>query len=203
MQQYHQANKRDLQAAGLESFITGNDALYNMRALVQTLATKPQGGKSVGFQANAFDDKIVLDFTDQRKLVTYALANDQIELVSVRDYTTDLAVSSLDDIIKKKYAARELLKSAEQNSRNHEFALRTLKFALDLDPTLIAAVEKNTRLVNELKKEEEAWGPLLDDAHKAKDAYEEKLKGIAELAKKLREEDEALEKGPKKDEAPK
>lgn len=199
LKEYVQSKKKELQAAGLDQFVSGEDAEYKVRALVQSLATKQAGGKSAGFQANSLDDKIVLDFTDRRKLITYGIATEQLELLSVRDYTADLAVSALDEMIKKKAAAAQLLQSAEKGMKQHAFALRTLKFALQLDPTLIAAIEKNTRLVNELKKEEEAWGPLLDEGHKALEAYETKLKGIAEMAKKMKEDDAELLKEPKKE----
>jgi hypothetical protein len=195
------ANRSQIKEAGLEAFTKDE---YLMRALVKVMGT-PKGAAAAGaggLQAATLDDKVVLDFTAQHKLILLNPTSGSLDLVSLRDYTLDLAASSLAEILSSRNAARTLVLTAQKNNHSHTVAMNSLQFALKLDPSLVDAVEKDKSFVPELSKNEGGWAPMLDTAHKDKDAQVEKMKSIADLAKKMKEDDEALLHPPKKDEAP-
>jgi hypothetical protein len=204
LKKYATDHKKDIEAAGLAWLLSDQKMMtYNLRALVQASAAKSHGGGANStFQASCLDDKVAFDFTDKHKLVTYALTANSIDLVSVRDYTIDLAIGALDEIINEKKGAHELFGMAEKATKTKATAMRLLKFCLKLDPSLVDAVEKSTRLVSELKNEAD-WGSTMDAAHKEKDELEKKMAGIKEAAQKMKEEDDKLANPPKEPPAPK
>jgi hypothetical protein len=202
---YASTHKKDIEAAGLAWLLSDQKMMtYNLRALVAAHAAKARGGgaQNSTLQASSLDDKIVLDFTDKHKLVTYSLTANSLDLVSVRDYTIDLAIAALDEMINEKKGAHELLAMAEKSTKTKTTAMRLLKFCLKLDPTLVDAAEKSTRLVGDIGKEAD-WGPTMDQAHKDKDDLTQKMQGIKDAAQKMKDDDDKLLNPPKEPQAPK
>lgn len=182
---YVKQRKRELAECGIEP------DLYSVRALV---AANTHGkAESTGLQANMYEDKVVLDFTQQHKLLAYSLSANSLDLASSRDYTLDLAITLMEQEIAKKMHAREAMKQAATLFKSHGVAMRLLKFALKLDPYLVDAVEKDTRLSGELKKEAD-WDPMIDQAHKDKDKADADKKKMKEAALKAKEADAELDK---------
>jgi hypothetical protein len=136
-----------------------------------------------GLQANILDKQVVLDYTESRKLLVYNLegANNSLEMTSARDYTLDVAMAVMERSFQEKAEAKNVVATAEKFFKSHKTAMQLLKFALKLDPMLVDSIEKNTRLKNELSKEAD-WGPMIDDAHKAKEAALERMKAVKEAA---------------------
>ncbi len=61
----------------------------------RTSSSTATGRADPGLQANCLNDKVVLDFTDKSKLLTYNLTATSFDLISARDYTADNIVDLL------------------------------------------------------------------------------------------------------------
>ncbi len=185
---YVKQRKKELAACGIDP------DLYSVRALV---AANTHGkAEQTGLQANMYEDKVVLDFTQQHKLLAYAITANSLDLASSRDYTLDLAITLMEQEIAKKVHARDAMKQAAELFKSHGVAMRLLKFALKLDPYLVDAIEKDSRLASELKKEAD-WDPMIDQGHKDKDKADEDRKKMKEAAQKAKEADAELDKAAK------
>jgi len=179
---YLQKNQRALSSAGL---VFKN--LYEVKAYLK--ANSHGKSSATGLQANALQDKAILDFTDKHKMLTYSLSSSSLDLIAARDYSMDEAVMVLDAAISNKGAAPEIYTHAKSGLQDHTFALNQLKFALSLDPTLVTKLEKDSRIASALKGEA-GWGPLLDQGHRDLDAQKAMWQQVQDDAKAMQEEDE-------------
>ena len=148
--------------------------------------------KAGALQANLVNTQIVLNFTAQRKIVTYEYRSGVgINLTSVRDTTVDLGMSLLAREISEKTYARQSYNEAVKSKTNNVLGLMT--YALGLDPSLYVEADKNTSLKNALKAD---WEKLKADAIKADEAMKAKREAIATAAEAERQRlREAKKKG--------
>jgi hypothetical protein len=144
------------------------------------------GGDQTGLQGTMDGDHLVLDFTGEHKLLCYSLAGGgPLTMISARDYTIDTALSFIDKMLREKLNAADFIGLAKKNFKIHDFALRTLRTALNFDPLAVDDVEKDGRLKAELSKEPE-WLEIMTDAHKRAEELKAKIKAMAEDAEKIR-----------------
>jgi hypothetical protein len=155
-----------------------------LRALAAGSAAGEQSKSAL--QATFINNLVVLDFTDQHKLLTYDFnGGTQLNLASSRDYTIDLGIAMAVRLFNEKAQAKQLLAQCK-TTRSHALAMTQLKSALKLDPTLVTVVEKDSKLQRELANEAD-WGPTLDQAHKDVEALEAKKKAIKDKAQAERD----------------
>jgi hypothetical protein len=182
LSQYMKQNSRDLAAAGLAF-----SNLYEMKAYLK--ANTHGRASATGLQANALLDKVVLDFTEQHKMLTYSLSTTSTDLISARDYSMDLAIMVLDAALESKADAQDPYGRARANLQDHDFCINQLKLALALDPTLVKKLAKDQRIVSALK-DDAGWGPLLDQANKDLDAQIAMMKQVKLDAIQMQKDDE-------------
>lgn len=147
--------------------------------------------KSTGSDIQASIDQrfnLILDFTKVRKLILYRpdAGGQGIEMISVRDYTMEIATALHVDKINKGNEAEKLYKLAQRKltKKQRPDAMRLLKTALSYKPSLFQTVEKNKRFVNKLSGEK-GWSEVMDTARKA---YEKELAEIEQRKRMLEEE---------------
>lgn len=148
--------------------------------------------KAGALQANEVNNQVVLDFTAQRKLVTYEYRQGSgLALTSVRDTTIDLGLMLLTRQLKEQVLARNTYNEAVK-SKSPAQTLRILSYALGLDPTLHTDADKNTSLKNALKAD---WEKLMADAAKAETELKAKRDVILKAAEAERERIKNKKKG--------
>lgn len=144
---------------------------------VQAFISAQQVGdatKAGALQANLVSNQIVLNFTAQRKLVTYEYRSGVgINLTSVRDMTVDLGLTMLARHISEKTLARGAYNDAVKSKTGNILSLMT--YALGLDPSLHTEAQKNNALKNALKAD---WDKLIADAVKAEETAKAKHDAI-------------------------
>jgi len=140
---------------------------------------------------NRNSDRVMVDFHNARKVVTYALqgTGNQLELGAVRDYTIDSALAALDAQINDRVFARGALAQAQAlvANKQKELALTVLASALNYDPGLHKVIEKDANLVKALGPEP-AWQTMIDEATKDATAREAARVGAIKGAQLAREE---------------
>lgn len=158
------------------------------------------GGKLGPIQATMPQntDDAVVDFTEQNKLMVFRVmgANNGLELVSLRDYTLDAAISVLDTERREEQHAMVLLDQANKHAqaRNYQAAIAVFATALKLDPCLFAKAEQNGSIKSALSKDaalKEQWTKMIEESQKAceekQKAIKARIDGAAERKKKREE----------------
>ncbi len=114
-------------------------------SLIALAAQSKQPGAGAGaLQATITNQRILLDFTEQRKLVELDFRGQtQLLLVSVRSYALDAGVAALEALFTSIANARHVFTSAQQAAAKHNTtaAMLNLKLALQLDPFLLKDCE--------------------------------------------------------------
>ena len=142
--------------------------------------------KAGALQANIVSSSVVLNFTQQHKLLTYKYITGQgLSLTSVRDDTCDQGLLILARMIQERGLAQATFAEAARNpGKSPDDALRLLTYALSMDPSLHEAAEKNSNLKNALKND---WDGLMASATKADAEQKAKMDGIEQAAQAERE----------------
>lgn len=177
LKEYSRRRKRQLDLFGFEVDLPG------MKALVSQAASAGSKAKLQAAMANAL---LTLDFTDRRTILTFDISNDQLNLVSARDYTVDVGIAILEGKIKQREAAPVILEDAVKSARANDpvTAKEMLRWALSLDPALYKKAEEKSELKKALGKDPE-WVAMLEEASKQTEA----LKKQAEERRKQAEEE--------------
>jgi hypothetical protein len=165
---------------------------YTLKALVGLAQAGGEGArKAEALQANAAGNLVILDFTAQRKLLTYQPtgSNNGIELVTVRDYSFDIASDMLRTRGKARLEAAESFKAIEglAGKGQAERALAMLKAELKFVPTLVDAAHKSAALKKLAGKDKDALEALLAQGDKDKEAFLAQVKSAVEAAAAERE----------------
>lgn len=164
---------------------------YTLKALVGLAQAGEGARKAEALQANAAGNLVILDFTAQRKLLTYQPtgSNNGIELVTVRDYSFDIASDMLRTRAKARAEAAEGFKAIESmaNKGQVEQALARLKTELKFVPSLVDAAHKSAALKKLAGKDKEALDALLAQGDKDKEAFLAQVKSAVEAAAAERE----------------
>ncbi len=165
---------------------------YLQRAYV---AFHVHGSGGPGLQANCLNDKVVLDFTDRKKLLTYSLTATSFDLISARDYTDDNIVDILSDQAQRVTQAFAAFKQAHAIAKaSPHYAMAQLKYALENYPYLLPKITADKRLIDDLKSDAD-WTEMLDKAIKdTQKADDEKIE-IAKKAKELKAYDDKIAQG--------
>ena len=125
-------------------------------------------GKISPLQANVNQNsgEITLDFTDRRKLVVYRFAGgeNQLQLMSFRDYTVDTGIAMLEAEIRSRSAATDLYNNVKK-LKNPKLQLLTLQSALKLNPYLYHDLEKDKKIVKDLGTME-GYPAMIEEATK-------------------------------------
>jgi|GEM_PF-3229457 len=130
---------------------------------------------------------LIVDFTDQRKVISYRFGggNTVIELRSMRDYTLDAGIALIEaEIANRRYGAQFLEQAKKQ--RNPALAMRLVQSALKMYPPLYQVVEKDSRLVKNISAQPEYAAAIEDAIAKTKAAADAREARIA-AAKERRE----------------
>jgi hypothetical protein len=188
LKKYVQSRKARLKEIRIELDPASIKALVSQRAVANAKAST--------FQASISADDVVLDYTDLHKLFVYRLqgANNQLELVAMRDYTLDVGLELQDAEFRNQDYAREIFEDMKAHVAGHnlELAMLAMKFTLKLNPFLYKEIEKSPSS-KELKKHPD-WQATLDAAMKAA----EKIEADREERRKKSEEAKKLQNQPKK-----
>lgn len=136
---------------------------------------------------------VFCNFADRRVLLLLeAKGGASLRLVAARDYTIDVAVTMLDQEIRDRIAARQLLATAQQlaNGGKPKTALLTLRRVLALDPRLHAEADKQLKPVYARQPAElqATLRQLIEEAAK-------KAEELARQAEERRKAAEALRTG--------
>ncbi len=147
---------------------------------------KGDASKAGALQAGVAKDLLALDFTAERKLLTFACRGTDIELVSARDYTIDSAIAVFWRRLNAKAIAATVIKRTTDSIRSLKpaTALTQVTFALDLDPALFATVDKTghplkVALAKPLAQE---WEAMIAAAQKKAEEQEAERKAAIEKA---------------------
>jgi hypothetical protein len=164
-------------------------------AYFKTLVNQKQvdNDKASELQANVTGDELVLDFVKTRKLFAYRIsgANNGLELLSVRDYTLDVAFALQDVEFRAENDAKIAWDSAKRflGKNDDSSAQMAIETALKYDPCLYKKIETDSSY-KDVKKLPN-WQQTLDDAIKRCQEKEKKLeerRQAAEVARKAAEE---------------
>jgi hypothetical protein len=173
------ARKRFLEAFGFEPDPASLKAMSGARQQrSNTVST---------VQATIQNDDIIIDWTDKHKVYVYRLigSGNNLELVSMRDYTLDVGMALFDDEMRSQANAKELFEQAVALTKRNSavLAMLNLKSALKLNPLLHTEAEKNNSLVMSLGKLPD-WKETIEvaaaNAKKKKDEIEERKKAAAD-----------------------
>lgn len=99
---------------------------------------------------------LLIDFTDQRKVLSYRFGggNTVLELRSMRDYTLDAGIALIEtEIANREYGVHFL--AAAKKQKNPALAMRLVQSALRMNPPLYQAIEKDNRLVRAISDQPE------------------------------------------------
>ncbi len=101
-------------------------------------------------QATVTNQRILLDFTEQRKLIELDFRGQtSLMLVSVRSYALDAGVAALEALFVSHANAKRVFVSAQQAAARHNpnAAMINLKLALQLDPFLLKDCENAAEFI--------------------------------------------------------
>lgn len=164
---------------------------YTLKALVAMAQAGEGVRKAEALQANIAGNLLVLDFTAQRKLLTYNAngAGNGIELVTVRDYSFDLAADMLRTRHKARIEAAANFKAIEAMAGKGQAdkALQMLRNELKFVPSLVDVVRKSAAFRKFAGKDKEALDALVVQADKDKEAFLAQVKTAVEQAAAERE----------------
>lgn len=164
---------------------------HTLKALVAMAQAGEGARKSESLQANCTGSQVVLDFTAQRKLLTYLIngPGNALQLVSARDYSFDIAIDMLASRANARVEAAEGFKAIEAmaGKGQGEQALARLKTELKFVPTLVDAAHKSAALKKLAGKDKDAFEALLAQGDKDKEAFLAQVKSAVEAAAAERE----------------
>lgn len=164
---------------------------YSLKALVAVAQAGEGGRKAEALQANCTGSQLVLDFTAQRKLLTYLLngPGNALRLVSARDYSFDIAIDMLATRANARIEAAENFKAIEAMAGKGQAdkALQMLRNELKFVPSLVDVVRKSAAFRKFAGKDKEALDALLVQADKDKEAFLAQVKAAVEQAAAERE----------------
>ena len=147
---------------------------------------KGDASKAGALQADATADLLILDFTAERKLLTFACRGTDIELVSARDYTIDSAIAVFWRRLNAKANAAQVVKRTTDSIKalKPATALTQVAFALELDPALFATVDKagNPLRVALAKPLPQEWEAMIAAAQKKAEEQEAERKAAIDKA---------------------
>lgn len=159
---------------------------YTLKALVAMAQAGDGARKAESLQANCTGSQVVLDFTAQRKLLTYLIngPGNSLQLVSARDYSFDIAIDMLATRANARVEAAEGFKAIEAMAGKGqvEQALARLKTELKFVPSLVDAAHKSATLKKLTGKDKEALDALLAQGDKDKEAFLAQVKSAVEAA---------------------
>jgi hypothetical protein len=160
------------------------DVAYFKALVEQKQVASP---KTSDIQASITGDDLMLDFVKLRKIFAYRIngANNQLQFVSMRDYTLDVGFSLQDVEFRSEANAVNAWAQAKKHLGKNEtqLAWKSVLFAFKTDPLIYKVVEKDAG-AKPLKKLPE-WQATLDETIKA---AEEKTKKLEERRKAAEEE---------------
>ena len=144
---------------------------------------------------DANTEQLVINHAPQRKVLTYRFEgrNQQLELISVRDYTIEQAVNLHLQSIRNEVEANKILTRAEKSARrdNINQIIEMIRLAVFYDPNISEDLAKN-RDFKRLYEKDDKWQALLAEAEEAKIAHEANLEAIVTKAQELREQRQEL-----------
>lgn len=189
---YRQKNAARIAKYGLAWLFPAPNDDFLVRAFVKT---RTKSAPSQELQANCLNDKVVFDFTQQTKLLTYNLAGQSLDLISDREYGLDMAVMQLEQELERRQAAQEALQTAHDFlPKSPNVAMSQLQYALALDPFLLDKVTKDTRITSHLKNNAD-YEATLDKAEKDQEAAKKEHEAIVAEADKQRQAYNDLKSG--------
>ena len=148
---------------------------------------KPKGKPSTFEALSDQGGLAMVNFVDRHVFLTLeSVGGSALNLAAARDYTLDIAITMLDQMIQDRVRAKELLGNVPKlaSSARRKAAMLTLRQALSLDPTLHKEAESKLKSAFKSDADQQAeFLALLDEATKKADA----------LAKEAEERKKALE----------
>lgn len=182
-------NKAFLESEGITDIIDFETYVQSRQASAGAGGSAAGGAKTSPVQLTTIYNTgdLLIDFTDQRKVLTYRFGggNTVLELRSMRDYTLDAGIALIEtEIANREYGVQFL--AAAKKQKSPAMAMRLVQSALKMNPPLYQVIEKDNRLVRAISELPE-YGPAIDAAIAATQKMEaEREKRIA-AAKERRE----------------
>jgi len=163
----------------------------NLTVLATQTAPVSEKINKLQHTANANGD-VIFNYMDLRKLFVYRVMGNgnNLEMVSMRDYTVDVGLAILADKFNNLTRGTRALQetSALSGKGQNDTAMLSLRYALKVAPSLVAQVEKDSRL--KVLQKHADWATLIAEAKtKAQEEEtqrQERMRLVEELKKKKR-----------------